>query len=127
MRDLDQFTLLAFSAMEQKLDYGTVPTHKKILVPILLMLVSHVLVGNYQFHLNCPISLQHAQFVHLGISDWLEVLFKMKDVLNFAITMPGAPSVMMVLMKMMPMSFVVNLATQIKVYNIFDISLTFDV
>ena len=48
-------------------------------------------------------------------SDWLEVLFKMKDVLNFALTMPGAQSVMMVLMKMMLMSFVVSLATQIKV------------
>ena len=75
MRDLDQSSLLAFSAMEQRLDYVTVLTHKKILVPILLMLVSHVLVGNYQFHLNCPISLQHAQFVHLVMSDWLEVLF----------------------------------------------------
>ena len=52
MRDLDQSSLLAFSAMEQKLDYGTVLTHKKILVSILLMLVLHVLVGHYQLHLT---------------------------------------------------------------------------
>ena len=49
------------------------------------------------------------------ISDWLEVQFKMKDVLNFALTMPGAPSVMMVLMKMMLMLYVDSLAILIKV------------
>ena len=37
------------------------------------------------------------------MSDWLEVLLQMKDVLNFALTMPGVPSVTMVLMKEMPM------------------------
>ena len=51
MKGLDQSYLPAFSAMGQKLDYGTVPTHKKILVPILLMLVLHVLVGHSQLHL----------------------------------------------------------------------------
>ena len=106
MKDLDQSYLLAFSAMGQKLDYGTVPTHKKILVPILLMLVLHVLVGYYQLYyavLVILIILQCAQFVLLVTSDWLEVLFKMRDVLNFALTMPGVQSVMMVLMKMMLM------------------------
>ena len=49
------------------------------------------------------------------ISDWLEVLLQMKDVLNFASTTPGAPSVMMDLMNVMPMSSVVSLAIQIKV------------
>ena len=49
------------------------------------------------------------------ISDWLEVQFKMRDVLNFALTMPGAPSVMMVLMKMMLMLYVDSLAILIKV------------
>ena len=39
----------------------------------------------------------------------------MKDVLNFALTMPGAPSVMMVLMSMMLMLFVVSLAILITV------------
>ena len=39
----------------------------------------------------------------------------MKDVLNFASTMPGAPSVMMDLMPMKQMSSVVNLATLIMV------------
>ena len=39
----------------------------------------------------------------------------MKDVLNFALTMPGAPSVMTVLMKMMLMLSVVSLAILIKV------------
>ena len=57
----------------------------------------------------------NGQFVHLVISDWLEVLFKMKDVLNFAIIMPGAPFVMMVLMKMMLTLSVASLATQTKV------------
>ena len=38
------------------------------------------------------------QFVLLVTSDWLEVLLQMKVVLNFASTMPGALSVMMVLM-----------------------------
>jgi hypothetical protein len=42
------------------------------------------------------------------MSDWLEVLLQMKDVLNFASTMPGAPSVMMDLMLMTPMSSVVS-------------------
>ena len=58
------------------------------------------------------------------MSDWLEVLFKMKDVLNFVITMPGALFVMMVLMKMMPMSFVVSLATLIKVIKFTKYQLT---
>ena len=49
------------------------------------------------------------------MSDWLEVLFKMKDVLNFALTMPGAPSVMTVLMSMMLMLFAVSLAILIMV------------
>ena len=52
MRDLDQSSLLAFSAVEQKLDYGTVLTHKKILALIPLMLVLRVLVGYYQLHLT---------------------------------------------------------------------------
>ena len=39
----------------------------------------------------------------------------MKDVLNFAPTMPGAPSVMMVLMSMMLMLFAVSLAILIMV------------
>ena len=39
----------------------------------------------------------------------------MKDVLNFASTMPGAPSVMMDLMKVMPMSSVVSQAILTKV------------
>ena len=47
--------------------------------------------------------IQYAQFVHLVTSDWLEVLLQMKDVLNFALTMSGAPSVTTVLMKEMPM------------------------
>ena len=58
---------------------------------------------------------QCVQFVHLVISDWLEVQFKMKDVLNFALTMPGALYVMTVLMKMMLMLSVVSLAILIKV------------
>ena len=45
MKDLDQFNLLAFSAMEQKLDYETVLTQYKTLALIQLMLVSHVLVS----------------------------------------------------------------------------------
>ena len=49
------------------------------------------------------------------MSDWLEVLLKMKDVLNFVTTMHGAPSAMMVLMKMMQMLFVDSLAILIKV------------
>ena len=39
----------------------------------------------------------------------------MKDVLNFALTMPGVPSVMTVLMSMMLMLFAVNLAILIMV------------
>ena len=39
----------------------------------------------------------------------------MKDVLNFALAMPGAPSVMTVLMSMMLMLFAVNLAILIMV------------
>ena len=39
----------------------------------------------------------------------------MKDVLNFVTTMPGAPSVMMGLMNVMPTSSVVSLAILIKV------------
>ena len=45
MKDLDQFNLLAFSAMEQKLDYETVLTQYKTPAPIQLMLVLHVLVS----------------------------------------------------------------------------------
>ena len=48
------------------------------------------------------------KFVHLVMSDWLEVLSQMKDELNFASIMPGAPSVMMDLMLMTPMSSVVS-------------------
>ena len=44
----------------------------------------------------------HMQFVHLVMSDCLEGLLQMKDVLNFALTMSGAPSVMMNLMYVMP-------------------------
>ena len=58
---------------------------------------------------------EYPQFVLLETSDWLEVLLQMKDVLNFATTMPGAPSVMMDLMKMMPMWSAVSLAILIKV------------
>ena len=45
MKDLDQFNLLAFSAMEQKLDYRTVLTQYKTLALIQLMLVLHALVS----------------------------------------------------------------------------------
>ena len=45
MKDLDQFNLLAFSAMEQKLDYGTVLTQYKTPALTHLMLVLHVLVS----------------------------------------------------------------------------------
>ena len=45
MEDLDQFNLPASNAMEQKLDYRTVPTQYKILALILLMLVLHALVS----------------------------------------------------------------------------------
>ena len=55
------------------------------------------------------------KFVHLVTSDWLEVLLQMKDVLNFASTMPGAPSVMMDSMNVMPMSSVVSWAILTKV------------
>ena len=58
---------------------------------------------------------EFVQFVQLVMSDWLEVQFKMKDVLNFALTMPGAPSVMTVLMSMMLMLFAVSLAILIMV------------
>ena len=58
---------------------------------------------------------EFVQFVHLVISDWLEVQFKMKDVLNFALTMPGAPYVMTVLMSMMLMLFAVSLVILIMV------------
>ena len=51
-------------------------------------------------------------------SDWLEVLSQMKDELNFASTMPGAPSVMMDLMNVMPMLSVVSWAILIKVENV---------
>ena len=79
------------------------------------MLVLHVLVcQTYLFHFPLY-HVFNGQFVHLVMSDWLEVLFKMKDVLNFALTMPGAQSVMMVLMRMMPMLSVASLVTQIKV------------
>ena len=65
---------------------------------------------SYLLIINTP------QFVHLVTSDWLEVLLLMKDVLNFATTMPGAPSVTMDLILMMPMSSVVNLAILIMVH-----------
>ena len=58
---------------------------------------------------------EFVQFVQLVMSDWLEVQFKMKDVLNFALTMPGVPSVMTVLMSMMLMLSVVSLAILIMV------------
>ena len=58
---------------------------------------------------------EFVQFVQLVMSDWLEVLFMMKDVLNFALTMPGAPYVMTVLMSMMLMLFAVSLAILIMV------------
>ena len=45
MKDLDQFNLLAFSAMEQKLDYRTVLTQYKTLALIQLTLVLHALVS----------------------------------------------------------------------------------
>ena len=109
MKDLDQFNLLAFNAMEQKLDYRTVPTQHKILALIQLMLVLHVLVGIKNILTSWILMLQNnVQFVLLVTSDWLEVPLQMKDVSNFATTMPGAPSVMMDLMKVMPMSSVVS-------------------
>ena len=49
-------------------------------------------------------------------SGWLEVLLLMKDELNFASTMPGAPSVTMDLILTMRMSSVVNLAILIMVH-----------
>ena len=45
MKDLDQFNLLVFNAMEQKLDYETVLTQYKTLALTHLMLVLHVLVS----------------------------------------------------------------------------------
>ena len=48
----------------------------------------------------------------------------MKDVLNFATTMPGAPSVMMDLMNVMPMLSVVSWAILIKVKNVHYNSIT---
>ena len=45
MKDLDQFNLLAFSAMEQKPDYVTVLTQHKILALTQLMLELHALVS----------------------------------------------------------------------------------
>ena len=45
MKDLDQFSLLVFNVMEQKLGYRTVATQQRILALTLLMLVSHVSVG----------------------------------------------------------------------------------
>ena len=45
MKDLDQFNLLAFNAMEQKPDYGTVLTQHKTLALTQLMLVLRVLVS----------------------------------------------------------------------------------
>ena len=115
MKDLDQFNLLAFNAMEQKLDYRTVLTQHKILAPTQLMLVLHVLVSSMLTIGRVNLNLQHPQFVLLVTSDWLEVLLQMKDVLNFASTMPGAPSVMMALTNVMPMSSVVSLAILTKV------------
>ena len=53
-------------------------------------------------------------------SDWLEVLLQMKDVLNFVTIMPGAPSVMMDSVKVMPMSSVVNLVILIKVTDVYE-------
>ena len=52
MRDLDQFSLLVSSVVEQKLDCRTAHTHKKILALIPLMLVLHALVGHYQLPLS---------------------------------------------------------------------------
>ena len=45
MKDLDQFSLLAFNVMEQKLDYKTAHTLQSIRALTLLMLVLHVLVS----------------------------------------------------------------------------------
>ena len=45
MKDLDQFNLLAFSAMEQKLDYRTVLTQYKTFALTQLTLELHVLVS----------------------------------------------------------------------------------
>ena len=45
MKDLDQFSLLVFNVMEQKLDYRIVATQQRILALTLLMLVLRVLVG----------------------------------------------------------------------------------
>ena len=46
MKDLDQFNLLVFSAMEQKPDYRTVLTQHKTLALTQLMLVLHALVSS---------------------------------------------------------------------------------
>ncbi len=51
MKDSDLFSLLVFSAMEQKLDYGTVLTQHKILALTRLMLVLHVLVSSINLDL----------------------------------------------------------------------------
>ena len=59
------------------------------------------------------------------MSDWLEVLLKTKDVLNFVTTMHGAPSAMTVLMKMMQMLFVDSLAIQITVCIIIQLTVTY--
>ena len=48
MKDLDQFNLLAFNAMEQKLDYRTVLTQHKTLALTQPMLVLRVLVSSIQ-------------------------------------------------------------------------------
>ena len=46
VKDLDQIKLLAFNAMEQKLDYETVRTQYRILALIQLMLELHALVSS---------------------------------------------------------------------------------
>ena len=57
IKDLDQFNLLVFNAMEQKRDYRTVLTQHKTLALTLLMLVLHVLVSSIIPKLSIHVSL----------------------------------------------------------------------
>ena len=61
------------------------------------------------------LSVKHAQFVRMVMSDLLVAPLLMKDVLSSAITMPGALSVMISGVPLMLMLSVDNLAIRIKV------------
>jgi hypothetical protein len=61
------------------------------------------------------LSLKHAQFVQMVMSDLLVAPLRMKDVLSSATTMPGALSVMTIGAYLMLMLFVDNLDTLTRV------------